>query len=229
MADNKENFSQHVRELNDALPESFKLEQVQLEQLGAYVDLIIKWNSKVRLISTADEARIIKRHIVESLVLHSVQCIPSGAVVLDLGAGAGLPGIPLKIADPTLRLTLLDSRRMKALFLEETVRVLKLPETHVVHDRAEKIAAHFSGKFDCVVARAVSSLYNLWQWSSPVLKNGGVLLAQKGGELTAEIDELLAAHPKLKFEKLEYDPAWQVEPSRFVIAVRSADFPSASE
>lgn len=221
MTEQNQNSTQHLRELEVACPPNFKLESAQLESLAAYVDLIIKWNSKVRLISSSDEARIVKRHIIESLVLHSVQRIPSGAAVLDLGAGAGLPGIPLKIADPTLRMALLDSRRMKALFLEEAVRVLKLPETHVVHDRAEKIAEKFAGKFDVVVARAVSSLYNLWQWSSPVLKKGGELLAQKGGDLSKETGELLAAFPKLKIEKLEYDPAWQVEPSRFVIAIRN--------
>lgn len=209
-----------ITELIQSLPENFKLDSSQLDLFNSYIDLLLKWNSKVRLISTADEPRIVKRHIVESLVLASLNRIPPHADVLDLGAGAGLPGIPLKISDPTLRMTLLDSRRMKALFLEEAVRTLALPETQVVHDRAEKIADKFAVKFDCVVARAVSSLYNLWQWSSPVLKSGGVLLAQKGGEIAAEIDELQSAFPKVIIEKLKYDPAWQVEPSRFVIAIQ---------
>ncbi|NUO79333.1 16S rRNA (guanine(527)-N(7))-methyltransferase RsmG [candidate division KSB1 bacterium] len=212
--------SQPVSELVQILPESFKLDASQLELLNAYIDLILKWNSKVRLISSADESRIVKRHIVESLVLVSINRIAPDAEVLDLGAGAGLPGIPLKIAIPSLRMTLLDSRRMKSLFLEEAVKSLRLSDTQVVHDRAEKIVEKFSGKFDCVVARAVSSLYNLWQWSSPVLKNGGALLAQKGGELSKEMEELLTAYPNLQTEKLEYDPAWQVEPSRFVIAIK---------
>ncbi len=211
---------QPIAELIQSLPESFKLDSSQLDLLHVYIDLILKWNSKVRLISSADESRIVKRHIVESLVLVSINRINSNAEVLDLGAGAGLPGIPLKIAIPSLRMTLLDSRRMKSLFLEEAVKTLALSDTQVVHDRAEKIVEKFSGKFDVVVARAVSSLYNLWQWSFPVLKKGGALLAQKGGDLSKEMDELVAAYPDLKTEKLEYDPAWQVEPSRFVIAIR---------
>ncbi len=212
--------SAHIKELLQALPTNFPLSSSQLELFDAYIELLLKWNGKVRLISTSDESRIVKRHIVESLVVASLKHIPRYSSVLDLGAGAGLPGIPLKIADPTMRLTLLDSRRMKSLFLEEVVRTLKLDETQVVHDRAEKIAEKFSGKFDRVVARAVSSLYNLWQWSSPVLKIGGTLLAQKGGDLSNETEELLAAYPNLKIEKLEYDPAWQVEASRFVIAIK---------
>lgn len=145
--------SQPVSELVQILPESFKLDASQLELLNAYIDLILKWNSKVRLISSADESRIVKRHIVESLVLVSINRIAPDAEVLDLGAGAGLPGIPLKIAIPSLRMTLLDSRRMKSLFLEEAVKSLRLSDTQVVHDRAEKIVEKFSGKFDCVVAR----------------------------------------------------------------------------
>jgi 16S rRNA (guanine527-N7)-methyltransferase len=221
---NKKSTSQPISDLIQSLPENFKLDSSQLDLFNSYIELLLKWNSKVRLISTADESRIVKRHIIESLVLASLNRIPSNAEVLDLGAGAGLPGIPLKIADATLRLTLLDSRRMKALFLEEAVRTLSLSETRVVHDRAEKIADKFAGKFDVVVARAVSSLYNLWQWASPVLKKDGVLLAQKGGEISGEMNELLSSFPNLKIGKLEYDPAWQVEPSRFVIAIRSADF-----
>lgn len=217
---NKKSASKPISELIKSLPEGFKLESSQLELFNSYIELILKWNSKVRLISSADELRIVKRHIIESLVLTSLNRISPNAEVLDLGAGAGFPGIPLKIADPSLRLTLLDSRRMKSLFLEDAVRVLNLSETQVVHDRAEKIAEKFAGKFDHVVARAVSSLYNLWQWSSPVLKSGGMLLAQKGGDLSRETDELLAAYPNLKIEKLEYYSAWQVEPSRFVIAIQ---------
>ncbi len=208
-----------ISELIQSLPKDFKLNSAQLDLFKAYIELLLKWNGKVRLISTADESRIVKRHIIESLVVASLNRISPNSAVLDLGAGAGLPGIPLKIADPTLRLTLLDSRRMKALFLEEAVRSLNLSETQVVHDRAEKIAEKFAGKFDRVVVRAVSSLYNLWQWSSPVLKNGGMLLAQKGGDLSRETEELLAAYPNLKIEKLEYNPAWHVEPSRYVIAI----------
>lgn len=213
--------SAHIKELLQSLPKNFLLSSSQLELFDAYIELLLKWNGKVRLISTSDESRIVKRHIVESLVVTGIKQIPRYSSVLDLGAGAGLPGIPLKIADPTIRLTLLDSRRMKSLFLEEAVRTLKLDEAQVVHDRAEKMAEKFAGKFDRVVARAVSSLYNLWQWASPVLKKDGVLLAQKGGDLSHETDELLTAYPKLKIEKLEYDPAWKVEPSRFVIAIRN--------
>ena len=209
-----------ITELQESLPKDFVLNSKQLALFDTYIDVLLKWNSKVRLISTSDEARIVKRHLIESLVVAGLKQIPARSAVLDLGAGAGLPGIPLKIADPTIRLTLLDSRRMKALFLEEAVRTLNLDETHVVHDRAEKMVEKFSGKFDRVVARAVASLYNLWQWAAPVLKNGGVLLAQKGGDLTEEIAEFSAAFPKVKMQKLEYDPAWQVEPSRFVIAIK---------
>lgn len=209
-----------IKELTESLPKGFVLNSSQLALFDTYIDLLLKWNGKVRLISTADEARVVKRHIIESLVLASLNQIPEHSSVLDLGAGAGLPGIPLKIADPTMRLTLLDSRRMKALFLEEAVRTLKLAETQVVHDRAEKIAEKFAGKFDRVIVRAVSRLYNLWQWAAPVLKTGGMLLAQKGGDLSHETEELLAAYPNTKIEKLEYDPAWQVEPSRFVIAIK---------
>ncbi len=207
-------------ELLRSLPKDFRLDDLQIQQFGTYLDLILQWNQKAGLISPADESRLVKRHIIESLGVLSVNLLQPSASVLDMGTGGGFPGVPVKIAMPSLHMTLLDSRRMKALFLEEVLRKLALKNTTVAHQRAEKAATDFSQIFDFILARAVTDLETLWTWSLPLLKKGGRLLAQKGGELNAELNQLLSSYSELRPTKLSYPEEWPIEPSRFIIVLR---------
>jgi len=211
-----------VAELRSSLPSELLLDEQQVQQFVTYLDLLLKWNLRVGLISPADEERLIKRHVIESLAIIATGALPPDGEVLDLGSGGGLPGIPVKIALPKLRMTLLDSRRMKALFLEEAVRVLALQNTSVVNQRAEKIGEEFSNRFDFVLARAVADLKTLWDWSKPLLKNGGSLLAQKGGDLKVEIAALLNSNSDLQLRQIHFPEHWPIEKSRCLIAIRKA-------
>jgi 16S rRNA (guanine527-N7)-methyltransferase len=188
----------------------------QMAQLQKYIALLLEWNQRINLISPNDEERIAERHILESLAVLSAWTFPQKASVLDLGSGGGFPGVPLKIMRPDLTMTLLESRQKKALFLNTVVRELKLENCHVVNARAEK----FSGeKFSIVIARAVADLKTLWEWSRPLLIDGGALLAMKGGELDNELHALMKFDSCVKYQVESYLEGWDSEASRCLVVV----------
>lgn len=211
-----------MKELIESLPTGFPLSAVQRALFEDYVRLLLEWNPRAGLVSKADEnaSRLIKRHIVESLALVATNLLSENASVLDLGSGGGFPGVPLKIVRPDLKITLLDSRRMKFLFLQEVVRRLNLEKAEAVCARAESLDDSFKSRFDFIVVRAVTSLAKLWQWSMPVLKNGGSLVAQKGGNLDEELKELSSAFPGIAVKKVNYPADWDIDPTRFVVAIK---------
>lgn len=164
----------------------------QEAQTAAYVDLIEQWNARTNLVSRQDLQRLVSRHVRESLWFCDPPLLEGARRILDLGSGAGFPGIPIKIVTPEPEMTLLDSRRMKALFLEEAVKSLGLARTRVLCQRAEALPALDPQlRFDLVVCRAVARLRELWDWCAPLLRPRGRLAALKGGDLAAEIDQLL--------------------------------------
>lgn len=211
-----------MKELIESLPSSFPLSAAQQTLFEDYVQLLLEWNLRAGLVSKADEnaSRLIKRHIVESLGLVATGLISENAAILDLGSGGGFPGVPLKIARPDLKITLLDSQRMKSLFLQEVVRHLNLENAEAICARAESLDDSFKSRFDFVVVRAVTNLSKLWQWSIPILKNGGSLLAQKGGDLDQELKELSSAFPGIAVKKVNYPADWEIDPTRYVVIIK---------
>lgn len=161
-----------------------------------YINLIATWNKKVRLTSLGDVNRIARRHLFESLLLTKAADLTGKPRLLDIGTGAGLPGIPLKIWNPDIELTLLDSDRRKTLFLELVSDLLELENIRVMHSRADnpQIAAEYTGYFDVITARAVAPLKKLLDWSQPLLKNGsrgkGYCLFSKGSRIHEEIKDI---------------------------------------
>lgn len=158
-----------------------------------YINLITKWNKKVRLTSLGDVDRIAIRHLFESLLLTKAADLTGKFRLLDIGAGAGLPGIPLKIWNPDIELTLLDSERKKTLFLDLVSEMLGFEDIQVIHSRVEdpKIVTERSGYFDVITARAVAPLKDLLNWSKPFLKDEsqgkGYCLFSKGSRIEEEI------------------------------------------
>lgn len=164
----------------------------QEAQTARYVELIERWSERTNLVSRHDLHRLVSRHVRESLWFCNSAFLEGARRILDLGSGAGFPGIPIKIVNPEPEMTLLDSRRMKALFLEEAVTTLGLAGTRVLCQRAESLPALDPPQhFDLVVCRAVARLRDLWDWCAPLLGPTGRLAALKGGDLTTEIDQLL--------------------------------------
>ena len=162
------------------------------ERLVAYLALIEKWNKVYNLTAIRAVQHMVSEHLLDSLAV--APHIPAGSV-LDLGSGAGLPGIPLRIARPDLQVTLLESNRKKCAFLRQAAIELLLQPLEVVCERAE--AYRPARGFDSVIARAFADLQTIAALGLPLLRPGGHLYAMKGAE---PIDELSALDRSIRVE-----------------------------
>ena len=165
------------------------LETEQLERFSRFVRWLYKENAKHNLVGTTDPEVILVRHILDSLSVAGQLNVPSGAHVLDIGSGAGLPGIPLAIALPETRFTLMDTSRKRTNFLRSFVDASGLENIEVARARAEEAAREpkWRESFDGVVARAVAPLPTLIEYALPFLKTGGRLVAQRGPKAPEEV------------------------------------------
>lgn len=175
---------------------SFGLElgERQKQQLEAYAELLIDWNSRMNLTAICQPEEIVVKHFLDSLLLLKHIDLPGGAAVIDVGTGAGFPGMVLKIARPDLELTLLDSLKKRISFLEELGRNLELPVV-AVHGRAEELGRRpeYRERYDLATARAVARLAVLGEYCLPFVKPGGRFISMKGPDVSAEIAESVAA------------------------------------
>ncbi len=164
------------------------LTPAQVEAFHQYAELLAEWNRKFNLTSITDARGIQIKHFLDSLsVLLVLRCAPD-ARLADVGTGAGLPGIPLKIVCPRLRLTLVESSRKKAAFCKLAVEDLGLKDVKVVNARAEEVGrdpAHRE-QYDWAVARAVAQMPVLLEYLLPLVKVGGHALAMKGEDAPSE-------------------------------------------
>ncbi|MDI1292791.1 MAG: 16S rRNA (guanine(527)-N(7))-methyltransferase RsmG [Methylobacter sp.] len=158
----------------------------KIEQLLCFIKLIEKWNKAYNLTAIRDREEMARLHILDSLAI-----LPyiEGARVIDIGTGAGLPGIPLAICLPEIHFTLLDSNAKKTRFVQQVVLELKLKNVQVLHSRVENY--HPEKAYDAVLTRAFASLSDIVKLTSHLLARKGVLLAMKGQNLDAEL-ELIA-------------------------------------
>ncbi len=180
---------------------SVPLSEEQASLFVRYEALLRSWAERVRLVSRGDRDRIRERHFIESLRV--VRFLPGGPIsLLDLGSGAGFPGVPVKIARPEVDIVLLESTRMKALFLKRLVGELEMDGLSVLPERAEVACERdeLRGRFDIVTARAVGSLRDLWRLSSGFLRKGGELFAIKGPGARREADGFGADGPVVTIE-----------------------------
>ncbi|MBN2092534.1 16S rRNA (guanine(527)-N(7))-methyltransferase RsmG [candidate division KSB1 bacterium] len=180
------------------------LSSEQLTLMNQYLNLLVAWNERTNLVSRNDAQYLVERHLLESIAVATVSDFMMNSIVMDLGSGAGFPGIPLKILRPDLEITLIDSKRMKFLFLKEVIRQLNLNKAEVLCARVESLNASFLNRFDFIVCRAVATLSELWNWSAKYLKQDGKLLAMKGGDLIDECAEFQHNFPESNLEILGY-------------------------
>lgn len=154
--------------------------QQHKDKFDQFMKELLEWNEKINLTAITIPSDIESKHFLDSLTL--LPFIPEAAKTLvDVGSGAGFPGIPLAIVRPELKVTLIESVGKKARFLEHIVEVLKLTNVEVVYARAEEVGRHpdYSEKFDIATARAVARLDVLGGFVLPLLRKGGIFLAQK--------------------------------------------------
>jgi 16S rRNA (guanine527-N7)-methyltransferase len=175
------------------------LSKEQMDVLDRYQRDLRYWNERVNMISRKDADNIWDRHIVHSLSLLKYVSLAPKARVLDVGTGGGLPGIPLKIARPDLRVTMVDSIAKKMKMVEMFAKHTELKDLTPVTARAEDLVdhPHYRHGFDVIVSRAVAPISTLVGWTRELLAEGGSFAFLKGGELTSEIEEARQAYADL--------------------------------
>ncbi len=159
----------------------------QLKQLSKFYEMVVETNEKFNLTAITEENDFAIKHILDSVL--PMALLPQNASVIDVGAGAGFPSIPLKILRPDLKVTMLDSLNKRVNFLNEVIATLNLKNITAVHSRAEDYALKNREVFDIAIARAVASLVTLSEYCLPFVKVGGNFIALKGSSLTEELKE----------------------------------------
>jgi len=166
------------------------LDEKGIEAFDLYLRELLKWNQKMNLTAIRSEKGIVLKHFLDSLSVFPH--LPKISSLLDIGSGAGFPGIPLKMVQPSLEVTLIDSVRKKIDFQSHIIRTLGLKGIGAIHGRIQdrEILESLGGRFDAVIARAFSDLNALLLLSFPFLKKGGILLAMKGEGAGEELKRL---------------------------------------
>lgn len=158
-----------------------KVTPSQAESFQTYLDLLLEWNEKINLTAITDPGEVVEKHFVDSLTILAHCSIKENAKLIDVGTGAGFPGLPLKLLRPDLRLTLLDGLNKRLRFLEEVCSTLHV-QVERVHKRAEEagLDSKMRESFDVVTARAVAPLNILCEYCLPLVKMKGYFIAMKG-------------------------------------------------
>lgn len=171
--------------------EGFTLTDRQKEQFITYFYMLVEWNKKINLTAIEEPTEVAYKHFVDSACLMRVVPDLKGKTLIDIGTGAGFPGVPLNIMEPELDVTLFDSLNKRILFLQELCKKLELQHIRAIHGRAEEfgIKPDYRQQFDFVTARAVARMPVLLEICLPFVKKGGIFIALKGPELENEIKE----------------------------------------
>jgi len=177
-----------------------------LERTDRFIRLLQEWNGRINLISRQDVSRLMGRHILESMGLITAVDFPTGSHVVDIGTGAGFPGVPLAIVRPDLQITLIESKRKKSLFLQKVVQELGLDNVQIVLGRVEDVGSDID-QVDFVISRAVTHLATLCDWSLPLFENrSGILIAMKGMDVQKELTDLKEQYPSLVPDIIPFHP-----------------------
>lgn len=181
-------FSEFRKEITPYLVElNIDLTENQIKQFFDYMNLLIEWNKIMNLTSIIEPKDIIIKHFVDSLTI--INMIEKKSRIIDVGTGAGFPGIPIKIIYPETEIILLDSLNKRIKFLDEVIKTLKLKKIHTIHGRAEDFGqdVEYREKFDYAVARAVAPLNILLEYLMPFVRVHGECICMKGSNVEEEL------------------------------------------
>ena len=181
-------FRKDLNELQITLTEE------QIQQFIRYYELLIQWNEVMNLTAITDYEEVMKKHFIDSISLNKAYDVHKNATLIDVGTGAGFPGMALKIAYPNLQVTLLDSLNKRISFLQTVIDELGLEGVCAIHGRAEDFAKpdKFREKFDLCVSRAVANLTTLSEYCLPFVKVGGKFISYKSEKI--EEEKIAAEH-----------------------------------
>lgn len=183
--DNKDFFKEL---LSQAQKIEIELNEEQIDIFYRYKQLLIEWNKKMNLTAITETKDIILKHFIDSLTI--MKYIKENQKVIDVGTGAGFPGLPLKIANPTLNIVLIDSLNKRINFLNEVINQNNLKNIKAIHNRIEQTAREeqYREGFDIVTSRAVANLAVLAEYMLPFAKIGGKCICMKGSEIEEELE-----------------------------------------
>lgn len=184
---NIEEFSKELTKLASKIEIELSLDEI--EKLYKFMYLLLEWNEKINLTAITEPKDIILKHFVDSITIKKY--IKSENKVLDMGTGAGFPGIPLKIISSDTYFTLVDSLNKRIIFLNEVCDKLKLDKIENIHSRAEELAKNkkYREQYDVVTSRAVARLASLVEYMLPFVKVGGKCICMKGSNVDEELIE----------------------------------------
>lgn len=182
------NLDQFKKGLSDL---NINLTEKQIEQFLKYYEILVETNKVMNLTAITEFDEVIEKHFLDSLSLVRVFDLNRNVKILDLGTGAGFPGIPLKITFPEIDILLADSLNKRVKFLNEVVETLQLKQVETVHGRAEELAKNkkYREQFDLCTSRAVANLSSLSEYCIPFVKEGGRFISYKSGEIEEEVDQ----------------------------------------
>ena len=175
-------FVQRLKDFN------IKINDEQIKKFMNYMNLLLEWNEKINLTAITQPDEVKLKHFVDSLTV--LKYINDDDKVIDIGTGAGFPGIPLKIMNENTKITLLDSLNKRINFLNIVIETLNLRNIQAIHGRAEEIARNklYREKYDVAVSRAVANLSTLTEYMLPFVKVGGKCICMKGANVNEELE-----------------------------------------
>ena len=199
MDDKKSYIKNEFEKVNIAITDS------QAEQFLRYFELLTEWNAVMNLTAITEFTEVVEKHFVDSALLTDYICERESKSLIDIGTGAGFPGVPLKILFPEMKVTLLDSLNKRIRFLNTVIQELGLESIEAIHGRAEEygIKEGYREQYDLCVSRAVARLASLCEFCIPFVKKAGAFVAYKSMKSEEELSEAKAAISVLGAKLLE--------------------------